>query len=254
MSVFPFMQKIDQKRFLVIGAGKVARRKIRLLLQFTDRITMITHPAADRPSDIPDADLLKTYVQNADDRNADITKADITNACIPGPEMQELSDFARKGVEIMNRRFSAKDLENADYCIASSDSSEDNQRIAALCREAELPVNVPDDPDSCTFFMPSVIRKGNLVITVSTGGSSPAMSAVLRRKIEDILPPNTEEILDLMEELRAWAPTRLPRSQERGRLYAYILGRLMEGTLTPTEKSVHEAAVQWIEEGIDHND
>lgn len=212
--VFPFMQKVDHKRFLVIGAGAIAQRKARLLLQFTDKITLITHSN---------------------------TKLD-------------LSEFEEKGVEILNRHFTPQDLQNADYCIASSDSSLANQSIAAMCRAADLPVNVPDDPDSCTFFMPSVIRKGNLVITVSTGGSSPAMSAVLRRRIEDSLPPNTEEILDLMEELRAWAPSCLPHSLERGRLYANILTRLMEGSLTPTENAVHEAAVQWIEENIDSYD
>ena len=230
MSVFPFMQKIDQKRFLVIGAGAVARRKVRLLLQFTDRITLITHPAADHHSD-----------GNADNPDADILCS----------EMRELWDFARKGVQILNRRFSVKDLVDADYCIASSDSFEDNQRIAALCREAGLPVNVPDDPDSCSFFMPSVVKRGKLVITVSTGGGSPAMSAELRRRIEGILPPDTEEILDRMEELRAWVPSRLPRSQERGRLYSHILARLMEGSLDPTDKSVRNAALLWIESNID---
>lgn len=212
--VFPFMQKVDHKRFLVIGSGAIALRKVRLLLQFTDKITLVTH---------------------SDTRH-------------------DLSGLEQEGIEVLDRHFTPQDLQKADYCIASSDSSLANRNIAALCREADLPVNVPDDPDSCTFFMPSVIRKGNLVITVSTGGSSPAMSVVLRQKIEDMLPPNTEEILDLMEELRAWAPSRLPRSLERGRLYAYILARLMDGSLTPTEKNVHEAAAQWIEESIDRDD
>lgn len=217
MSVFPFMQIIDGKRFLVVGSGIVARRKIRLLLQFTEHITVITHPLKDHSG--------TQWAETAG----------------------ELASFSDKGAEILCRRFVPEDLEKADYCIASSDDKNLNHSIAVFCHTAGIPVNVPDNPADCTFFMPSVIKKGPLVISVSTGGASPAMSAEIRRRIEDLLPENTEVILDRMEELRTWVPQEVTSSQKRGMLYRELLCALLEGRLEPREEEVRAAVQAWMD-------
>lgn len=218
MSVFPFMQKIDDKRFLVVGSGAIARRKIRLLLQFTDQITLVTH-------------LRQPFSQEQIIRD-------------------ELKGFSVKGVEIVDRMFEPADLQKADYCIASCDDQLKNSEIASLCRSFEIPVNVPDNPDICTFFLPSVIKKGSLVITVSTQGKSPALSAGIRRKIEEILPDRTEEILNCMAELRTWVPQLVLSSDIRGRLYRDMLNSLLDGSLEPDEEEVKAAAKAWLEAEI----
>lgn len=248
MSIFPFMQKIDDKSFLVIGSGAVARRKVRLLLQFTDRITLVTHiknmqnlQNMQHKQDLLDKKALQDK-QDLQDEQDIPDKHDLREI----QAAQELSAFRQAGVDIQNRLFEPEDLKQADYCIASCDDKAENSRIAGFCHEDEIPVNVPDSPDLCTFFMPSVIKKGDLVITVSTGGKSPAMSAGLRRSIETILPDRTEEILDRMAELRTWVPEILPHSQERGRLYTDILNGLMEGKIEPAEEEVRLAAEDWV--------
>lgn len=217
MAVFPFMQKIDGKRFLVVGAGAVARRKIRLLLQFTDQISVITHPSASF------AEKQETEIR------------------------EELASLSDSGVKIYFRKFKEEDLHKAEYCIASSDDNDLNHRIASLCHAADIPVNVPDNPADCTFFMPSVIKKGPLVITVSTEGASPAMSSEIRSRIEEILPSDTEEILERMEELRSWVPQCLVSSRERGMLYKDLLSSLLDGRLQPIEADVRAAALAWME-------
>ena len=218
MSVFPFMQRIDEKRFLVIGSGAVARRKAGLLLQFTDHITLVTHPRQDLPAS------QKQVI------------------------CDELEAFSGKGVKILDRMFEAEDLQKADFCIASCDDQQKNSEIASLCRSLNVPVNVPDNPDLCTFFLPSVIKKGSLVITVSTQGKSPAMSADIRRRIEDILPDRTEEILDCMAGLRTWIPQLVLSSDVRGRLYKNLLKALLDGSLEPREEEVRKAAKAWLEQ------
>ena len=217
MSVFPFMQKIDEKRFLVIGSGAIARRKVRLILQFTDHITLVTHPQQDLP---------------------------VSQERIIQDELQE---FSWKGVLILDRMFEPEDLQKADYCIASCDDHIKNAEIASLCRSFQVPVNVPDNPDICTFFLPSVIKKGSLVITVSTQGKSPAMSAGIRRKIEEILPDRTEEILDCMAALRTWLPQYVSSSEIRGRLYKDLLNSLLDGSLEPDEEKIKLAAKAWLQ-------
>ena len=217
MSVFPFMQKIDEKSFLVIGSGAIARRKVRLLLQFTDQIVLVTHPRQDLP-----------FSQNQIIHD-------------------ELEAFSDRGVIILDRMFDPDDLTNADFCIASCDDQLKNSEIASLCQSLNVPVNVPDNPDICTFFLPSVIKRGNLVITVSTQGKSPAMSAGIRRRIEDILPDKTEEILDCLAGIRLWAPRIVSSSETRARLYKDLLNSLLDGSLEPCEEQVQAAAKAWLE-------
>ena len=229
MSVFPFMQRIDGKRFLVIGAGAVARRKVRLLLQFTDRITVITQSLPAQ--------------SNQEEKKAEKEAQELKVFSKEPEEAEELTAFSNSGVEIIRRTFSPEDLKRADYCIASSDDKALNSQIAALCLSAGLPVNVPDDPSLCTFLMPSVIKRGPLVISVSTEGASPAMSAEIRRRIEDILPDRTEEILDRMAEVRAWLPSHISSSKERGQLYKELLSALLDGSLEPGEEEVRAAAL-----------
>ena len=77
------------------------------------------------------------------------------------------------------------------------------ERISALCRERNIPVNVVDVPALCTFFFPAMIVNGDLTVSVSTGGSSPAAAAYLRKKLEADIPAGTDEILHWLGENRA---------------------------------------------------
>lgn len=140
--------------------------------------------------------------------------------------------------------FSEADLEGVDFCIASTDDSAENRRIAAVCRRAGIPVNVPDDPSLCTFYLPSAIKRGDLVVAVSTGGKSPALTAHLRRRIEQHLeedyPGNLEEILDQMGILRKWLPSMVPDGKTRRKLYSAVLRELLEGSLPASEKDIRD--------------
>ena len=112
-------------------------------------------------------------------------------------------------------------LSPALVVIARGDAR--NETWACLCRERGILVNVVDEPALCTFFVPAVIRRGDLTVAVSTGGASPAAAALLRRHIESSLPDATEVILD-------WAREEKLRLREMGILkqavsMAFSLGR-----------------------------
>lgn len=79
----------------------------------------------------------------------------------------------------------------------------DAQRISAMCIRRNIPVNVVDVPQLCTFFFPSLITQGDLTVSVSTNGTSPAAAAYLRRKIESQIPDRTEEILRWLSDRRS---------------------------------------------------
>ena len=95
------------------------------------------------------------------------------------------------------------DLDVKPVLVIVGDMEEqDAERISRLCVERNIPVNVVDVPRLCTFFFPALITCGDLTISVSTGGKSPAAAAYLRRQMEKALPDQTEEILRWLGENR----------------------------------------------------
>lgn len=75
-------------------------------------------------------------------------------------------------------------------------------RISSLCKTYRIPVNVVDTPALCTFFFPSLITRGDLTVSLSTGGKSPGTAAYLRQQLEQQLPDKTDMILDWLQETR----------------------------------------------------
>ena len=82
--------------------------------------------------------------------------------------------------------------------IAATDSPEVNRSVYVDGEGAGVWVNGADDPDNCSFTLPSVVRRGALLVTVSTGGRSPALSSWLRARLETELGPEYETLLDLL--------------------------------------------------------
>ena len=134
--------------------------------------------------------------------------------------------FSRK-FRVLRKRFAPEDLELGDYIVAATGDRTLNREISQLAKESGKPVNVVDDPELCTFFFPALVRRGGLVVAVSTSGKSPAYAGYLRRELEERLPENIEEILDTLESCRRWLPEVLPEQKERG----VFLKELMQGLL-----------------------
>ncbi len=104
--------------------------------------------------------------------------------------------------ELIKKRFEDADTGRADYCISATDDRALNRHISELCKEKGIPVNVVDDKELCTFIFPALVKRGDLVVGVTTSGKSPAYASRLRKDIEKILPDDIDEILRQMGELR----------------------------------------------------
>lgn len=122
------------------------------------------------------------------------------------------------GVVIRNRPFQAEDIEGADFVIAASDDREVNAQAARLCRERRIPVNVADSMEDSSFLFPSLVKRGDLSIGISTGGASPSAAQWCRQEIEGILPGYLEEILADLRERRDWAKEQLTDEESRSQL------------------------------------
>ena len=94
--------------------------------------------------------------------------------------------------------YRSDDLHGRRLVVSATDDPEVNETVYRDAEEAGVWVNGADDPEHCSFTLPSVIRRGSLLVTVSTGGRSPALAVWLRERLENELGPEYEVLLDLL--------------------------------------------------------
>ena len=111
--------------------------------------------------------------------------------------------LAMPGVVCLRRAFEPADLEGKDFAVAAAGDREVNHRISRLCRERKIPVNVVDDKEASSFLFPSLIKRGELSVGISTGGSSPSAAIYLKERFAEAVPKNLPEILDFLAGERA---------------------------------------------------
>lgn len=97
-----------------------------------------------------------------------------------------------------------RDGEVAGYwlVITATDDPEVNRAVAVQATERQIWVNSADDPDNCSFTLPSRFRRGPLLVTVSTGGHSPAFATWLRARLEGEIGPEFEDLLGILTAVR----------------------------------------------------
>lgn len=158
MAYYPIMLNITNKKCLVIGGGNVAYRKILSLLEFGGTVTAIA------PKFIKD--------------------------------IWELSKNNR--IELIDRKYQKNDVQNYNLVIVATNDKMLNKEISKECIDNNIPVNVVDDKELSTFITPSVIRRGDLTISISTNGKSPLLSRRIREMLENVI---VEEFCGLISEL-----------------------------------------------------
>lgn len=114
---------------------------------------------------------------------------------------------AAKGTQILLRQtaYTSEPLHDYLVVIAATDQAEVNARVYADACSAGIPVNVVDDPERCTFFVPATLTRGDLQIAVGTGGASPSLAGRIRRELETLYPEAYSEYTAALAELRRWA-------------------------------------------------
>jgi siroheme synthase-like protein len=120
-----------------------------------------------------------------------------------------------EGVEVRAEAYRAEFLAGAALVFACTDQPDLNARIAADARAAGAMANVADVPDQCDFYAASVVRDGDVVLAVGSGGASPGLAAWLRRRIAGQLPPRVGEFAAVLEGLRADVRDALPDDSPR---------------------------------------
>jgi siroheme synthase-like protein len=133
---------------------------------------------------------------------------------------QILSSFGAR-VDVLspevNRAFKSRDVEGFTLVVAATDNREVNALVANACRERNIPVNAVDDAANCTFFFPSIVRKGPLVAAVSSGGNCPAATQVLRDAIAPLMTDGLVNETIRLGAMRDQLKKEFPDHTERGK-------------------------------------
>ena len=111
-------------------------------------------------------------------------------------------DVRALGVPVEERAYERGEVASYRLAVAATDDPEVNRAVFEDGEAAGVWVNSADDPASCSYTLPAVVRQGPITVAVSTGGRSPAMATWLRRRFEDDLGPEYETLLELLEERR----------------------------------------------------
>jgi precorrin-2 dehydrogenase/sirohydrochlorin ferrochelatase len=107
-----------------------------------------------------------------------------------------------KKIRLVERGFRVRDLQNKDLVILATDDKILHERIRLHARKKRVLINVADTPDLCDFYLGSVVTKGNVKIGISTNGKSPTMAKRMREYFEEVLPENTDDLLNNMQRIR----------------------------------------------------
>ncbi len=162
MAKYPIFLELGDRRSVVIGGGSVAARKAQALLNAGTRLVVV----AER-------------IDNT-----------MTLIC------------QGKNAELIKSRYSKDYIAGAVLVIAATNNNQLNKQIYKDCQELEILCNVVDVPELCDFYVPAVVKRGDLQIAIGTEGRCPAYAGHIRKKLEMIFTEKHGQFLAELEELR----------------------------------------------------
>lgn len=184
MAKYPIFLELRGRRAVLIGGGTVAVRKAHALLDAGARLVVV----AEKPSDV------------------------LINLC------------TARGAELIRSKYSKNYLSKAVLSIAATNDPKVNAQVYKDCQELEVLCNVVDDPEHCDFFVPAVVKRGDLQVAVGTEGNCPAYAGHIRKKLDRIFTEKHGEFLAELEKLRKNIIAEVPSASDRKTL----LGKLVD--------------------------
>jgi precorrin-2 dehydrogenase/sirohydrochlorin ferrochelatase len=175
MDLFPIFLKLTGRPCLVIGAGNLAESKIESLRAAQGKVTVIAPEAS--------------------------------------PKILDL--VAAGEIELHQRPYAAGDVANYFLVVTATNVPAVNRAVYLEATAANIICNAVDDPPFCDFYFPSVVRRGDLQIAISTAGASPALAQRLRKEINAQLPLDTGDWLTDLGNLRREVVAAEPLNESR---------------------------------------
>jgi precorrin-2 dehydrogenase / sirohydrochlorin ferrochelatase len=180
---YPLFLDITDRRCVVVGGGDVAERKVGRLLDFGASVIVVG------------------------------------KALTPG-----LETMKKEGrINHIDADYDKAFIDDAFLVIGATDRDDVNAEISRDGREKGILVNIVDDPDKCDFVLPSLLKQGDLLIAISTGGKSPALAKKLREDMEQLFGTEYQTLLEVMGQLREKLVVKGRSSDENRRLFESVV-------------------------------
>lgn len=225
MAYFPLYIDIEGKKCIVVGGGKIATGKIRQLLEFGAAVTVIAPQVTEEIRK-----LVETGRITLEQRSVFLGPGEETGQkeADPGAGAAEAEARGEEAPGGMDRVVRAL-IENSALVVAATNQEDVNIRVSDLCKEMHIPVNVVDVKELCTFFFPAIVKREDVVVAVSTSGTSPALAARLRRELEAEVPEEYGRVAAVMGAYREYVKERVPDIRDRKKVFEALLARALAG-------------------------
>ncbi len=201
MDFLPIFMNVKGENCLVVGGGKIASRKVFMLLRAGALVSVVS------------------------------------------PKLCQDLSIRKDGGEInhINRLFEDGDLDNCKIIIAATDDEKINSHVSQLAKSKNIPVNVVDAPDLCSFIVPSIIDRNPVQIAISTGGASPVLARLLRSRLETFIPAAYGRLAKLVESYREKVKTKFSNTDEIRTFWEKILeGPVADNLIAGKDKVARE--------------
>lgn len=196
MSYYPVFLNLTDKEVLVVGGGLVAQRKVETLLQYGASISIVSRHLT--------------------------------------PRLKELVETHR--ITFVGSEFTEDHLAVVFLVIAATDDPMLNHRVSLDAQERGLLINAVDQPEDCNFIVPSILRRGDLQVAISTSGKSPALARKLRQEMELQFGKEYEKLLLLMGSVREQVISRGLPQDENKRIFKKIVESDMLEAITRKDR------------------
>ena len=214
MEYLPIFLRLKQQRVLVVGGGQVALRKVQMLLRAQAQIRLV------------------------------------------GPEIQpELQALLQDTIhQIELRDYTDADLDTIKLVVAATDNSAVNVAVWQAASARNIPVNVVDQPELCSFIFPSILDRSPVIVAVSSGGNAPVLARLLRARLETLIPSAYGALAILLGEYRYQVKQKLTSLTYRMRFWESIVNGPVAELMMSGQKAKAEALLlQQLEQGFDSN-
>jgi len=178
LSYYPLFVDIGSRFCVVVGAGSVAYRKVSALLKAGAKVKVIS--------------------------------PDISS------ELENLIKSAE--IEHINRDYQEGDLDGAVLVIGATDNQQVNEAVSLEAKQKGILVNIVDQPELCTFIVPSQVSRGALKIAISTSGKSPALAKKIRKDLQVRYGIEYATFVDLLEVARRKVIAKYADEEERKKI------------------------------------
>ena len=191
MKYYPVNLDIRNRDCLVVGGGAVGTRKVNTLLECGARVTVVS----------PD----------------------------PTSHLKELDTTG--SIVLKERPYRSEDIDSMFLVIGATDDEDLNRKISNDAERIGTLCNIADRPEVCNFILPAIISRGDLMITISTSGKSPALAKKLRQQLEILFGEEYADFLGLMGAIRGKLLSQAHEPEANKDLFNQLIDRDLIGLI-----------------------